>query len=96
MNQQDALPAEGMPEPKTPHKVSFTGLKTESLADVFAMDTEHTFEVRGKVLHRGPKRDAKGNLFIVVQIDVDTITPKSYIEPRTVEPVTDGDAGEEA
>lgn len=96
MTQQDALPAEGMPEPKTPHKLSFMGLKMTSLADVFEMDTEHTFELSGVVRHIGPKRDAKGNLFKVVEIVVDKVTPKSYIEPRTVEPVTGDDAGDEA
>lgn len=87
---QDALPAEGMPEPKTPHKVSFIGAKLSSLADVFEMDSAHEFTIRGTVVHRGPKRDAKGNLFTVVQIEVGEITPTSYEEPRTVEPLPAG------
>jgi hypothetical protein len=91
---QDALPAEGMPEPKIPHKITFTGARATSLANVFEMDSHHKFEVHGTVVHRGPKRDAKGNLFTVVQIEVEAITPMSYVEPKSVRPI-DGGAGDE-
>lgn len=86
-------PFEGMPDPVTPTKITFVGVRAESAADVFQMGDTHEFKVTGRVVHLGPKEAADGTIHQLVQVKVDSIVPLSYSEPASTPPVVGPDDG---
>lgn len=74
-------PFENMPTPTTPTRITFTGVRAESAADVFRMGQTHEFKVTGEIVHLGPKKKKDGTLYQLVQVEVESVVPLSYDEP---------------
>lgn len=93
--EQDALPAEGMPEATIPTKFSFLGVRvTSATSKRFKIGDRLEFNVSGEVILAAPKRKADGSVheLVQIQVDPDGITPLSFDEPAVVTVISpDGD-----
>lgn len=83
----DDQPFDGMPEPTTPTRITFIGVRVDSrAADVFTYGARHEFKVSGEVVHLGPKKKADGSTYLLVQVEVDNVVPLTYAEPLSGAP----------
>jgi hypothetical protein len=87
-------PFDGMPEPTTPTKITFVGVRADSAADVFKLGDEHEFKVSGRIVHLGPEEMADGHVRQLVKVRVESVEPLTFTEPK-VQPVEDDDAGDD-
>lgn len=74
-------------------KFKFVGIKYESLKGDFDIDQEVEFRVRGTVKGTGDERMSAGDLQHIVKIEVDSVSPVSFDEPkdRSVQVIDGGD-----
>ncbi len=74
-------PFEGMPNPTTPTKITFVGVRADSAADVFKLGDRHEFKVAGEIVHLGPEKMADGHIRQLVKVAVESVEPLTYTEP---------------